>query len=57
LASLVFFALPSACAILGAVFGRPAAHVELAGALAGLAGGLVAAGVIVKFFDDRKEAA
>jgi len=42
---------------LGAVFGRPAAHVELAGALAGLAGGLVAAGVIVKFFDDRKEAA
>jgi hypothetical protein len=57
LASLVFFALPPVCAILGATLCRSGPLNELAGAWLGLMSGLVAGGVMVHLFGDRKEAA
>jgi hypothetical protein len=57
LASLVFFALPPVCAILGATLSRSGPLNELAGAWLGLTSGLVVGGVMVSFFGDRKETA
>lgn len=53
-ASLLFFSLPMAGAIVGAVCGRGAAHLQLFGGLTGLVTGMVASGMFARLFDDRE---
>ena len=54
LASLMFFLLPLTCAIVGAVWFRNVAHLQLVGTLAGLVIGLTAGGVIARAFTGRE---
>ncbi|MCL4202688.1 MAG: hypothetical protein KJ000_09340 [Pirellulaceae bacterium] len=56
-ASLLFFALPMAGAIIGAACGRNEASLQLVGGLTGLVTGMVASGMVARLFDDRKATA
>ncbi len=57
LASVVFFLVPLACAMLGAFLCAGDADRQLAGTLAGLAIGLVAAGLFARAFGGRESIA